>query len=265
LPGRRQACACGLILAGLLVLQVLSLSTVLRLLHVSALRSWHPFALAVIVGVLVLLVIGWTDERSRALALEAPNQQPVATLAPRSSACEGPIVTGVPVDAVRVWGAALTHPTALEITTRSAGQEDLDRGRISVSTTPNPFAGTGVLSRTIAAGDAITVCVSNVGAAPLSLLGSPSFDPAVRMTIERRPSTLQFSLVLLRPPTSALSLLPTAFSRASLFRPTWVGTWTFWTLLVGCIAAVGLTGLAIAAAARADERAARDRERGGQT
>jgi hypothetical protein len=36
------------------------------------------------------------------------------------------------------------------------------------------------------------------------------------------------------------SLLPTIFSRAALFRPGWVGAWTFWALLVALTVAVPL-------------------------
>ena len=217
----------------------------------SALRSWHPFALTAAIGVVVLLVLGLHDERSRAFSLEAPNLQPVAVLAPRQSACEGPVISTAPVDAVRVWGAAAGSPTALDVYA-TAGGKLLSSGRIGVSTMPNSY--TSVLSGSIPGDRAISVCLSNGGPAPFSLLGSPSVNPAVQMMVASKRSPLQFSLVLLAPPASSLSLIPTAFSRASLFRPSWVGVWTFWALLAGLILAVVMAGLAIGAAAGADAR-----------
>jgi hypothetical protein len=219
---------------------------------VSARRSWLGFAVTAAIGAVVLLTLGFSHERSRAFSLEAPNVQPVAVLAPHTEACEGPIMTPHPVDGVRVWGAAAGRSTALDVLTQSTSGKLLATGRIVVSTQPNAY--TSVLTSSIPSGQATTVCLFNGGSSPFSLLGSPSQNPAIRMTVGGRTSPLQFSLVLLRPPTPLLSLLPTAFSRASLFRPGWVGAWTFWALLAGLVLAVVLAGLAISAAARADAR-----------
>ena len=58
-------------------------------------------------------------------------------------------------------------------------------------------------------------------------------------------ATLGLSLVMLPAhPRSLLSMVPTAFARAALFKASWVGTWTFWVL-----AAALLAGFAVAAAA----------------
>jgi hypothetical protein len=74
------------------------------------------------------------------------------------------------------------------------------------------------------------------------------------MRVDGKRSALQFSLALLGSPTDTLSQLPTAFRRASLFRPTWVGVWTYWALLAGLLVAVAACGAALIAAARTDER-----------
>jgi len=219
-------------------------------------RSWLAFALTAAIGVVVVLIFGFGRERFRAFALDAPNQRPVAVLPPHAQACEGPITSAHRFDAVRAWGAAVGRPTVLDVSARASGGEVLTTGRVAVSTMPNSY--TSVLSASTPSGRAISVCLRNGGSAPFSLLGSPSVNHAIRMTVGGQISPLQFSLVLLRPPSSSFSLLPTAFSRASLFRPSWVGAWTFWALLAGLSLAVALAGVAISAAARADERARRD-------
>jgi hypothetical protein len=213
-------------------------------------RSWLAFAITAAIGVVVVLILGFGRERLRAFSLEAPNQQPVAVLAPHAQACEGPITSAHRFDAIRAWGAAVGRPTVLDVSTRASGGEVLTTGRVAVSPMPNAY--TSVLSASTPSGRATSVCLRNGGSAPFSLLGSPSVNPGVRMTVGGEISALQFSLVLLGPPSSSFSLLPTAFSRASLFRPSWVGTWTFWALLAGLLPAVALAGVAISAAARAD-------------
>jgi hypothetical protein len=63
----------------------------------------------------------------------------------------------------------------------------------------------------------------------------------------------RFSLVLLNDGSgSLLDSLSTAFARASLWRPGWVGAWTFWGLTVALVATFGLAVIAIADGARAD-------------
>jgi hypothetical protein len=59
------------------------------------------------------------------------------------------------------------------------------------------------------------------------------------------------TMVFLRPRSiSLLSALPTVFHRAALFRPDWVGAWTFWLLLLAVVAAFPLTAIAIWLATR---------------
>ena len=58
-----------------------------------------------------------------------------------------------------------------------------------------------------------------------------------------------------RPPT-LLSDIPTVFERAALFRPGWVGVWTFWLLAAALLGAFPLAALALTRAIDADGRAA---------
>ena len=62
------------------------------------------------------------------------------------------------------------------------------------------------------------------------------------------------SLVLRsKPDHSLLGSLPTVFSRAALWRPSSVGTWTFWLLAFGTLAAFGLGVIAVVGAAESDD------------
>ena len=64
----------------------------------------------------------------------------------------------------------------------------------------------------------------------------------------------KFSLALLSDgDRSLLGSLPTAFSRASLWRPSWVGAWTFWVLAIALLATFGLAVVAVISAAGDDD------------
>ena len=118
---------------------------------------------------------------------------------------------------------------------------------------------TARLSRTVGGGQPLVVCVTDDRGA-FSLFGSATVNNTVVMIGQGQGQ--QFSLLLLSPDNrSFFGSLGTAFSRASLWRPSWVGRWTFWLLAAGLLAAFGLGVAAVAGAASADggERAAEHR------
>jgi hypothetical protein len=211
------------------------------------------FVVAVAVAIVVLLVLAFGGERTRVFALRAPSAQSVATLAPGRQACEGPVSANAPIHAVQTWGAAIVRTTVLDLRI-SSGRSVVATGSSRVS--DRPSAHTTILHGSIRDGRKITVCVANGGDADYSLVGSPSIDPTVAMRVDGKRSALQFSLALLGSPTNTLSQLHTAFRRASLFRPAWVGVWTYWALLAGLVFAAAACGAALIAAARTDEREA---------
>ena len=99
-------------------------------------------------------------------------------------------------------------------------------------------------------GRRLTVCLTT-NLNTFELRGPPAVDPDVVMT-GRNPG-LEFSLALLNDRRSLLGSLSTAFSRAALFKPSWVGGWTFWVLTAALLATFGLAGFAIATASSDDE------------
>jgi hypothetical protein len=92
-----------------------------------------------------------------------------------------------------------------------------------VIVTPTPSAYTVDLNEKVLAGRPLSVCVLIDGPASISLLGSATQDPAIQVRLAGRRTPSELALALLRPQRSLLSLLPGAFSRASLFRPGCVG------------------------------------------
>lgn len=209
------------------------------------------FLVTVAVAIVVLLVLALGAERTQVFALRAPSAQSVATLVPGQQACEGPVSAAAPVHAVRTWGAAIVRTTVLDVRVRS-GRSVVAAGRSEVSAKPGSH--TTILRGPVRGGRNVTVCLTNGGDADYSVAGSPTTDPAVQMRVGGRRSALQFSLALLGSSTNTLSQLHTAFRRASLFRPAWVGIWTYWALLAGLALAVAACGAALIAAARTDER-----------
>ena len=91
----------------------------------------------------------------------------------------------------------------------------------------------------------------------MTLLGAPPDDISGTLRLGRRSTGHALSLVFIGARSQSLfSVLPTAFRRASLFKPSWVGAWTFWLLGAAILGAFALGGLAVSRASRADEPAA---------
>jgi hypothetical protein len=111
-----------------------------------------------------------------------------------------------------------------------------------------PF--TAKLTRSVAGGTAVNVCVSDASGA-FKLAGStPGYSGAAITASEPQKA---FSLVMLESHEhSLLGSLGLGFSRAALFRPSWVGVWTFWALLIAVLLTVPLAAVAISAAIRSE-------------
>ncbi len=218
----------------------------------SARTNWLPFAALTLAATVALLIAGAQRMDVRTFALGSPNQAQVALLARGQQVCEGPITSPAAVGEVRIWGSAVPGTAQLTVRVDNASSGAvLAVGSIATGDAPNEYTAT---LRTPAPPERpLLICVVGQGPSQFSLLGSAPVRPDVVMTTSRGPQQAEFSLVLFgaaRP--SFLGALGTAFSRAALFRPSWVGTWTFWVLTAGLLATIVLGALAIAAAASAD-------------
>jgi hypothetical protein len=213
-------------------------------------------ALALVV-VVALLVAGSRDVTEREFVLGVPNQRSVALIRPGQRVCEGPVTGRGPIQAVGIWGGSAIGLSRLSVEVLDAGtRSTLASGKIAATVTGAYVA---QLTRAVSGGRPLRVCV--VGDLnTFSLLGSNDGDPAVSTAGTHGG---EFSLVLLNQKRSLLSWLPTAFGRASLFRPSWVGSWTFWLLAAGLLAAFGVGAVAVASAAADDGGDRDDRDRDG--
>jgi hypothetical protein len=112
----------------------------------------------------------------------------------------------------------------------------LARGRKPAKLKPAPFQPVVVsLDREVPKGAAFSVCVRNTGTHGIALFGSggKGHRPK-RINAHTSVPDADISFVFLKAhPASLLSQVPEVFRRASLFRPYWVGAWTFW--LVGAL------------------------------
>ncbi|MGH2876926.1 MAG: hypothetical protein ACRDLV_11805 [Solirubrobacteraceae bacterium] len=213
-------------------------------------RLWLPAAVLALLAVLGLLVAGSQAMAVRTFSIGEPNGGTVATLHVKDTVCEGPVVSHGPARAVAIWGSATTGLAELTVSVRDAANaRPLASG--TVITDPAPGGYTAHLMRPVPGGRPVTVCVrGDIGGFLLS--GGSAVAPGVRMT--GAPGS-QFSLVMFSAgDRTLLGSLGTAFSRASLWRPSWVGSWTFWVLTIALLGTFVLAVAAVAGAAADDQR-----------
>ena len=218
-------------------------------------RTWLALVAVAVLAVAALFVAGSGGQPIRAYALDVPNMSVVAAVHPPEQACEGPIASHYAFQAVGVWTES---PRAFGVDTvvveaATNHQVLASSGRMIVG--PSQTEQTPRLSRPVPADRSIVVCVQ-AQRNRIAVWGSQAAQPGVTAT--GVPAGQQFSLVLLTDPGngSLLSWLPTAFGRAALWHPSWVGTWTFWLLAAALVAAFGVGVIAVIAAALADDAGA---------
>jgi hypothetical protein len=210
-----------------------------------SLRFLVGLALLVVVALLVSAAVSGPV---RTFALDVPNAIPVAQLHPSLRSCEGPVVSDGPAGSVGIWGAAASGRATLTVQVQDARTNRiLATGPISATTGNGRY--TAHLSRAVAGGRPLRICVLD-DSGQFVLSGSTSAHPNIIMT--GGVPGAEFSLVLLRG-RSLLDSLPLAFGRASLWRPSWVGGWTFWVLTIALLATFGLGVGAVLSAAAADD------------
>lgn len=211
---------------------------------------WLAPAGLVLLTLVALLIAGAQRGPRRTFALGAPNGVAVARLRPGQRECEGPVTSDGAVGTVAVWGAASVRPATIVVEAEAAGDSRvLSRGAAMASTGLGEH--TIQLARPLPGGRPVRICIADE-AGTFVLWGSGPVRPDVVM--QGAVGGAEFSLVLLSADQSLLSSLPTAFSRAVLWRPSWVGSWTFWLLLVAVLGGFGLAVVAVVAADDDDER-----------
>jgi hypothetical protein len=223
---------------------------------VSVRRGWLPcigFALIAVAG---LLVAGSRSSAVRVFALGAPNESHIAMLRPSEKVCEGPVTSPSPVRGVRIWGSSTGGRARLTVDVQDADNHQvlafgsLEASPTAIDAPPTKSEHTAHLSRAVPGNRPLRICLTE-DVNTFWLEGSSAIHPSVEMT--GKTTGEEFSLVLLGDKRSLLSSLSTAFTRASLWRPSWVGSWTFWALAIGLLATFGLGIGAVASAAAEDD------------
>lgn len=218
------------------------------------------FALAAGLGFAGLAVSAARGQRWTAFSLRVPAQRFATLLQPGVQACQTPVRVSAPTGGLEAWLYSGSAPgPALGVSVSDARNGKLFAvGRIPPtprettppSSFPTPISREARFDATVPAGRRITVCFLNLGTTAMALMGGHPSATSGTLTTSRGSA---IALVFLRPHTQSLfSMLPTVFRRAMLFRPTWVGAWTFWLLAGALLGAFAMAALAIARAPATD-------------
>ena len=198
-------------------------------------RAGTVSLLAVVgVGLLALIVVAASDQRQLAFTLGVRELEVAASVPPGHEACQRPIDVSARFRAVQFRLAASSGPVVpLVVTVRDASRGKLlGRGRIErgYRSGSSPIVDVGG----VPAGSRVAVCVMNGGRRTIGLWGGPSITArTTHATLDGRPVGTDIGFAFVRDhPASLLSLVPSMLERMALFRPHFVGVWTYWLLLV---------------------------------
>lgn len=211
------------------------------------LRLLAPVVAIAVIALVVLLLTGLKHREVREYSAQIPGQQAVALLGPSDRVCEGPVSSPRTFTGVGIWGGPTGKVATVQIAALPAGSS-----RPFATGTLRSTAGGAqhaTLTRPIPAGTGVRICLTGTSTT-FSLYGAPTPDRQIAMTGHGH--RLAFSLSLVNDRHSLLGSLPTAFGRASLFKLSWLGSWTFWVLMAGVLASFAVAVVAVASAAGED-------------
>jgi hypothetical protein len=214
----------------------------------------RTFLLVLAAGFALLVVIGLADRRGFRLRVPSDSQVAVAPGQERCSSIIRPPAAGA--DRVRFWARGTgpgPAPTIVVFVRRSRTAQTLADGT-ALAGPAGPR--TVRLNGSVAGSRKVVVCFLGAGTAPAVILPPPGTP--TRVTVERSDGLADYADVGLElsrsDDRSLLALLPEVFDRTSLFRPGWVGAWTYWLLLVTLVIGVPvLLSRALASASEEDD------------
>lgn len=218
-------------------------------------RGW-PLLLAIAVAGLVgLTVAAIVDRRDLAFSPGVPVTRVAAVLDGGETVCQRRIRAVEPFTAIELvprWLSASGPALTLRVSGHRSGQQ-LARGAVGGGYPDNRAL--RIPTGTVRAQGRIDVCVTNRGPGRVGIEGGEAESATgSRMYVDgwlNQASAL--ALRFLGEPRSVASQLPVVFERAALFRPGWVGPWTFWALAL--LVGLGVPALlARALAAARDDR-----------
>jgi len=214
-------------------------------------RAWAPFSGFALLALAALLISGLRGGPVRAFSLGVPNIKTVAVADPRRQVCEGPVRSQEAFQSVVLWGTYVGGKPQVRVwATSQGGRTLMSTGLVELSSPGVAGPYTATLKPEVARDVQVSVCVVDASG-KLRLQGyNPGYAGAAIVGSTPRKA---FALVGLESGEhSLLGSLSLAFSRASLFRPSWVGAWAFWLLLVLLLGTLPLGAFAIAAAIRSE-------------
>lgn len=163
----------------------------------------------------------------------------LATLSPQSGPlCVATVSPPAQTVGIRLLASA-AGTTRMTMSTRRAD------GKLLGVTRPQAFTrgASPILPLPRASGQQLTLCWRSTG--PVKIVGNANGNLAADQvsTLGKRPVNGDISIEYMQAGShSALAMIPTVFQRASLFRPSWVGPWTFWVVFLVALAVL-LTGI----------------------
>lgn len=205
-------------------------------------RPLRTLVLVVGLGSIGLVILAAADRRGFRLGL---NTESVVMVEPGEEACRTLIRTPqAGADQVNFWArGANVDGSAPPITlrVRKGRQSQL----LAIARLPAAHAGPRhvALRGSVAGARKVAACFTNDGAVSLALTPRPGTPTrVVPARLRERTDNVDVALELVRAPKrSLLSEVPDMFERAALFRPGWMGAWTFWLLLAAV--AIGVPSL----------------------
>lgn len=219
-------------------------------------------AVALVVGAAALLLAGALKRSREVQTLGVYPVSPVAPIPAGRQACEHDVTLSEPFDAVRMNPSDLRGSgPSLDVTVRNRSGRLLGSGRIAAGW-HGTLEGQSVAVGHVTELSTISICVRNVGTTKAWVWGD-SFRASEREGRPRPGRPRAYPTILGRPvpdvdiafrfdahdSRSLLARVPRMFEHAALFRPGFVGAWTFWLLLACLVIAAPL--LLLAAAVRA--------------
>jgi GT2 family glycosyltransferase len=195
------------------------------------------------VALLVLGIAAGNDKGGVAFTNASAPVGEVVSLGPGGTSCER-VDAPAGFDAVRLITIAKTNGQQLRAVVREpASGAVIGRGH---GLLPAGNGQVGVYVGRVRGGRTIDLCLQNASARRIGLYGAPGRARARRNGVNRAGDP---TLVFETEPRSLLHRIPDAFQRAALFKPGFLGAWSFWLLAALVLLAVpALTALALSRA-----------------
>jgi hypothetical protein len=211
-------------------------------------RAIAAFLVTLAVGVAFVVWRAASNDLDVAFT-NGPGPTPIAAvILPHAEICQTPIEVLADTGGVTFWVRGQRPGTPFDVTVRDLAGRPLRRDRV-VAGAGAPALQTARFAP-VRRGTTIALCIRNGGRRLVYPSGGEQ-EPDSGTVEGRHRSGADLALVFAREhPRSALSLVPTIFRRAALFRFGWLGAWAYWAIAALVLLAVpALCALALRRAA----------------